>query len=193
MFGATGSIDGHEMMGELGLGLCSFSIGTSMEHLAERVDKYRAGMARCETPVAAYKNDHVVAFTMVNCAPKKQDSYAAARDAYEWYARRSADTIGDLSDWVESRSGELGTYGYTDKIRTAARSGSKEVALNFDAMMGRNSVIAGDPDEIVERAKQYEAAGVDQLLCLLDPHDIPQENILQTIELVGKHVIPEFS
>jgi len=117
----------------------------------------------------------------------------AARDAYEWYARRSADTIGDLSDWVESRSGELGTYGYTDKIRTAARSGSKEVALNFDAMMGRNSVIAGDPDEIVERAKQYEAAGVDQLLCLLDPHDIPQENILQTIELVGEHVIPEFS
>jgi hypothetical protein len=51
MFGATGSIDGHEMMGELGLGLCSFSIGTSMEHLAERVDKYRAGMARSETPV----------------------------------------------------------------------------------------------------------------------------------------------
>jgi alkanesulfonate monooxygenase SsuD/methylene tetrahydromethanopterin reductase-like flavin-dependent oxidoreductase (luciferase family) len=193
MFGATGSIDGHEMMGELGLGLCSFSIGTSMEHLAERVDKYRAGMARCETPIASFKNDHVVAFTMVNCAPKKEDSYAAARDAYEWYARASADMITDLSDWIEGRSGELGTYAYTDKIRTAARSGSKEVALSFDAMLGKNSVIAGDPDEIVERAKQYEAAGVDQLLCLLDPHDMPHENVMQTIELMGKHVLPEFS
>jgi alkanesulfonate monooxygenase SsuD/methylene tetrahydromethanopterin reductase-like flavin-dependent oxidoreductase (luciferase family) len=149
-------------------------------------------MARCETPITSFKNDHVVAFTMVNCAPKKEDSYAASRDAYEWYARSSADMISGLSDWVEERSGELGTFGYTDKIRTAARSGSKEVALNFDAMMGKNSVIAGDPDEIIQRAKQYEEAGVDQLLCLLDPHDMPHENILQTIELLGKYVLPEF-
>jgi alkanesulfonate monooxygenase SsuD/methylene tetrahydromethanopterin reductase-like flavin-dependent oxidoreductase (luciferase family) len=193
VFGATGSVDGHEMMGELGLGLCSFSIGTSMEHLAERIDKYRAGIKRCGTPLASFTNEHVVAFTMVNCAPKAADSYVAARDAYEWYARASADTIGDFSDWVEGRSGDLGTYGYTDKIRTAARSGSKEVSLNFDAMMGKNSVIAGDPDEIIERARQYEQAGVDQLLCLLNPHDIPHQNALQTIELLGKYVIPEFS
>ena len=151
-----------------------------------------AGFLRCETPLAAFKNEHVVAFTMVNCAPKKDDSYAVARGAYEWYARASADSISDLSDWVESRSGDLGTYSYTDKIRTAARSGSKEVALNFDAMMGKNSVISGDPDEVIERARQYEAAGVDQLLCLLNPHDIPHASIMQTIELMGKYVLPEF-
>jgi alkanesulfonate monooxygenase SsuD/methylene tetrahydromethanopterin reductase-like flavin-dependent oxidoreductase (luciferase family) len=193
LFGATGSIDGHEMMGELGLGLCSFSIGTSMDHLAERIDKYRAGLRRCGTPLGAYVNPHAVAFTMVNCAPRKQDSYLAARDAYEWYARASADSLGELSDWVESASGSLGTYSYTDKIRRAARSGSREVSLSFDAMMGKNSVIAGDPDEIVERARQYEAAGVDELLCLMNPHDISNENVLQSIELMGKHVLPEFN
>lgn len=193
MFGATGSIDGHEMMGELGLGLCSFSIGTSMEHLAERVDKYRAGIKRCGTPIASYVNEQVVAFTMVNCAPTKAEAYAASRDAYEWYARASADSLADLSDWVEGTDGNLGTFSYTDKIRTAARSGSKEVALNFDAMMGKNSVIAGDPDEIIERARLYEQAGVDQLLCLMNPHDIPHASVMQTIELMGKYVIPEFS
>jgi alkanesulfonate monooxygenase SsuD/methylene tetrahydromethanopterin reductase-like flavin-dependent oxidoreductase (luciferase family) len=192
MFAATGSIDGHEMMGELGLGLCSFSIGTSMEHLAERVDKYRAGFRRCETPLASFKNEHVVAFTMVNCAARKEDSYAASRDAYEWYARASADSLTELSDWVEGRSGDLGTYSYTDKIRTAVRGGSKEVALSFDAMMGKNSVISGDPDEVILRARQYEQAGVDQLLCLMNPHDIPHENVMQTIELMGKYVLPEF-
>jgi alkanesulfonate monooxygenase SsuD/methylene tetrahydromethanopterin reductase-like flavin-dependent oxidoreductase (luciferase family) len=192
IFGATGSVDGHEMMGELGLGLCSFSIGTSMEHLAERVEKYRAGSRRCGTPIGAFKNEHVVAFTMVNCAPTSKDSYAAARDAYEWYARASADSLSDLSDWVEGKSGDLGTYSYTDKIRTAARSGSKEVALNFDAMLGKNSVVAGDPDEVVGRFRQYQEAGVDQLLCLMNPHDIPHANVMQTIELLGKHVLPEF-
>ena len=163
-----------------------------MEHLSERLDKYRAGIKRCGTPIAGFVNDQTVAFTMVNCAPKKEDSYAAARDSYEWYARASADSLGDLSDWVEGKSGNLGTYSYTDKIRTAARSGSKEVALNFDAMMGKNSVIAGDPDEVIERAKQYEAAGVDQLLCLMNPHDVSNENILQTIKLMGQYVLPEF-
>jgi alkanesulfonate monooxygenase SsuD/methylene tetrahydromethanopterin reductase-like flavin-dependent oxidoreductase (luciferase family) len=191
-FGATGSIDGHEMMGELGLGLCSFSIGTSMEHLAERIEKYRAGFRRCGTPIAAFKNEHTVAFTMVNCAEKRADSYEVARTPYEWYAHASADSISELSDWVERRSGNLGTYGYTDKIRTAARSGSKEVSLNFDAMMGKNSVIAGDPDEVIERARKYEEAGVDQLLCLMNPHDIPHDKVMQTIELMGKYVLPEF-
>jgi alkanesulfonate monooxygenase SsuD/methylene tetrahydromethanopterin reductase-like flavin-dependent oxidoreductase (luciferase family) len=192
IFGATGSIDGHEMMGELGLGLCSFSIGTSMEHLSERIDKYRAGIARCGEPIGKFVNNQAVAFTMVNCAPNKEDSYAAARASYEWYARASADNLSELSDWVEGESGNLGTFSYTDKIRTATRTGSKEVALNFDAMMGKNSVIAGDPDEVIARARQYEAAGVDQLLCLMNPHDIPNENILQTIEMMGKYVLPEF-
>jgi alkanesulfonate monooxygenase SsuD/methylene tetrahydromethanopterin reductase-like flavin-dependent oxidoreductase (luciferase family) len=192
MFGATGSIDGHEMMGELGLGLCSFSIGTSMEHLDERIQRYRKGSAHCTTPIGAFQNKEAVAFTMVNCAPDKKDSYAAARNAYEWYARASADSLGELSDWVEGESGELGTFAYTDKIRKAARGGSKEVSLNFEAMMGKNSVIAGDPDEVIRRAKQYEEAGVDQLLCLMNPHDIPNENVLQTIELMGKYVLPEF-
>jgi alkanesulfonate monooxygenase SsuD/methylene tetrahydromethanopterin reductase-like flavin-dependent oxidoreductase (luciferase family) len=192
MFGATGSIDGHEMMGELGLGLCSFSIGTSMEHLADRVDRYRAGFRRCTDPIAAFKNEHVVAFTMVNCADRAEDSYDAARHSYEWYARASADSISELSDWVEERSGNLGTFNYTDKIRAATRKGSKEVSLNFDAMMAKNSVIAGDPDEVIRRARQYEEAGVDQLLCLMNPHNIPHDKVLRTIELLGKYVLPEF-
>ena len=40
--------------------------------------------------------------------------------------------------------------------------------------------------------KRYEAAGVDLLLCLVNPYKIPHEKVMQTIELMGKHVIPEF-
>ena len=122
-----------------------------MEHLHQRIEKYRAGSARCSTPIGAYQNQETVAFTMVNCAANKQDSYRASHDAYEWYARASADSISELSDWVETESGELGTFAYTDKIRKATRGGSKEVSLNFEAMMGKNSVIAGDPDEVIEQ------------------------------------------
>ena len=50
----------------------------------------------------------------------------------------------------------------------------------------------GPPDQVVETAKEYERAGVDLLLCLINPYKIPHEQAMQTIELMGKHVLPEF-
>ena len=40
--------------------------------------------------------------------------------------------------------------------------------------------------------KRYEAVGCDLLLCLVNPYKIPHEKVMQSIELIGKHVIPEF-
>ena len=33
-------------------------------------------------------------------------------------------------------------------------------------------------------------AGIDQLLCLLNPYKIPHKSVLHSVELLGKHVIP---
>jgi alkanesulfonate monooxygenase SsuD/methylene tetrahydromethanopterin reductase-like flavin-dependent oxidoreductase (luciferase family) len=193
VFAATGSLDGHAMIGELGLGLCSFSIGTSMDDLTERIDTYRAAIARCTTPLGAFTNNHAVAFTMVNCAPVAADSYAVARDSYEWYARRNGELLGEMTDWLDAGTGDLGTFGYLDRLRVASASGRAEIARSFERMMRHNSVIAGDPDEVLARAKQYEAAGVDQLLCLMNPRAIPHDKVLQTIELMARHVLPAFA
>jgi hypothetical protein len=37
-----------------------------------------------------------------------------------------------------------------------------------------------------------ENAGVDLLLCLVNPHKIPHEKVMQTIERMGAEVIPAF-
>ena len=50
----------------------------------------------------------------------------------------------------------------------------------------------GTVDDCIETCRRYEAAGVDQLLCLVNPYKIPHEQVMQTIELMGTHVIPEF-
>jgi len=52
--------------------------------------------------------------------------------------------------------------------------------------------VAGAPDEVVERCKAYEATGAGLLLCLVNPYKIPHEQVMKTIELMGKYVIPEF-
>jgi alkanesulfonate monooxygenase SsuD/methylene tetrahydromethanopterin reductase-like flavin-dependent oxidoreductase (luciferase family) len=73
VWGATGSEDGHRMMGQLGLGLLSFSVGTPPEELARRVAIYREGLASCTKPIGATINPRAACFTMVNCAHKRED------------------------------------------------------------------------------------------------------------------------
>ena len=53
--------------------------------------------------------------------------------------------------------------------------------------------MVGDPAECIETLKRYEAAGCDLLLCLVNPYNIPHEQVMQSIELLGKEVIPAFS
>jgi alkanesulfonate monooxygenase SsuD/methylene tetrahydromethanopterin reductase-like flavin-dependent oxidoreductase (luciferase family) len=55
------------------------------------------------------------------------------------------------------------------------------------------AVIAGDPSEVVERCKKYQETGADRLLCLVNPYDISHEQVMQTIELMGRHVLPAFA
>ncbi len=55
-----------------------------------------------------------------------------------------------------------------------------------------NACVCGTPDEAIDMCKRYEAAGVDLLLCLVNPYKIPHDKVMQTIELMGKHVIPQF-
>ena len=58
--------------------------------------------------------------------------------------------------------------------------------------MYRVSIEKVTKEDVTRVAKEYEAAGVDMLLCLINPWDISHEDCMQTIELMGKYVIPEF-
>jgi len=193
VWGATGSPDGHRMMGELGLGLLSFSVGTPPEELKERIDIYRAGLAACKKPLGAVVNDRAACFTMVNCAPTRKESYEASRESFAWYARTSAELVSSVPLWLEEMKAEAdGTYDYLDAARQAVEQRLHELA-SLDALLAMNAVIAGDPDEVVERCRAYEATGADLLLCLVNPYKIPHEQVMQTIELMGKYVIPELT
>lgn len=192
VWGATGSEDGHRMMGELGLGLLSFSVGTPPEELKQRVDIYRAASARCTKPIGAFKNDQAACFTLVNCAPTKEESYSISKESFEWYPKRSAELVASLPMWLREMESGLGSYEYLEAAEEIVKQGAHQL-LTFDYLREANACIVGDPDEVVERCRAYEATGCDLLLCLVNPYKIPHEKVMQTIELMGRHVIPEFA
>jgi alkanesulfonate monooxygenase SsuD/methylene tetrahydromethanopterin reductase-like flavin-dependent oxidoreductase (luciferase family) len=64
--------------------------------------------------------------------------------------------------------------------------------LTMDYLWDSGAAVVGDPERCIEIAKRYQKVGCDLLMCLFNPYKIPHEAVMKSIELMGKHVIPEF-
>ncbi len=189
LWGATSSPEGHKEIGRHGLGLCSFTVGVPPEDLTDRLHLYREGLAECTQPVGKFKNEQAATFTMVHCAATNEEAFANAEESFPWYVRTAVSLIGGLADWMAGK--DLGSYSYAEQLKMMADSGGLD-HITFDFIKDTGSAVVGDPDRCIEVAKRYEAAGCDLLLCLVNPHKIPHEKVMQSIELMGKHVLPAF-
>jgi alkanesulfonate monooxygenase SsuD/methylene tetrahydromethanopterin reductase-like flavin-dependent oxidoreductase (luciferase family) len=59
-------------------------------------------------------------------------------------------------------------------------------------LVDSKAVVVGNPDDVIETFKAYEATGCDLVFCLFNPYNVPHDKVMQTIELMGRHVLPEF-
>ena len=71
---------------------------------------------------------------------------------------------------------------------------AQKIWEEFDAstMAERGIIVAGDPDSCIKAAKLHEATGVDQLQFLMATETIGHKDVMKSIEMFGKHVIPSF-
>ncbi len=51
---------------------------------------YREGLAECTQPVGKFVNDQAATFTMVHCAPTKEEAYEVAAESCAWYVSYGA-------------------------------------------------------------------------------------------------------
>jgi alkanesulfonate monooxygenase SsuD/methylene tetrahydromethanopterin reductase-like flavin-dependent oxidoreductase (luciferase family) len=191
LWGATSSDDGHREVGSLGLGLCSFAVGVPPEEVKRKIDIYREAVAGCTTPLGAYVHDNAATFTMTLCDTDRQRAHDTARRSFEWYPKAGARQIASVADWMAEQQRDLGNYGYAADLRNIDDQGLLD-ELRLDHLVDSGAVALGTPDDCVEAIRRYEEAGVDTLLCLVNPYDIPHEAVMRTIELMGTEVLPNF-
>ena len=176
----------------MGLGLCSFAVGVSPEEVKQKVDVYRAAAAGCTEPLASYVHNEAATFTMALCSSSREKAMELARESFEWYPKVGARQIATVSEWMAERNEELGTYSYAADMKSIDDDGSLDL-LSLEYLVDVNACVLGTPDECVEMCRRYEEAGIDLLLCLVNPYRIPHEAVLETIELMGTQVIPQFA
>lgn len=191
LWGATSSDDGHRQIGSLGLGLCSFAVGVPPETVKEKIGIYRDAIAGCTQPIGKFVNNRAATFTMTCCAPDRQEALDSAAESFEWYPRKGATIIGELAAYMAERNQDLGNYAYAGSMHQHAESGDLS-HLTIDYLTSTGACVLGTPEECLEACRRYEEAGVDLLLCLVNPYKIPHETVMQTIELMGTEVIPKF-
>lgn len=170
---AAGNPSSYAMAARKGLGVLGFSVGT-LEELDPVLRAYKKEIPNAE-PVGAYVNDNVMVTSAAFVAPDRDVAYRRAEHSLLGYLQSNVYRYHDTfprPDWVPawpdlipSPSGEL--------LEVASQSG----------------MIVGDPDDAVEQCRRWEAAGVDQLV--FGTGASTQEEMLETIRLVGEHVIPK--
>ena len=71
---------------------------------------------------------------------------------------------------------------------------AQKIWEEFDAetLANRGVIVAGDPEHCIEAVKIHEATGVDQLQFLMATETVGHEDVMKSIEMFGKHVIPAF-
>ena len=90
---------------------------------------------------------------------------------------------------VESSNGGAAQFDLSGGSALAQRIWEE---FDADTMADRAIIVAGDPESCIKAAKIHEATGVDQLQFLMATETVGHDQVMKSIEMFGKHVIPEF-
>ena len=162
--------------GSLGLGVIGFSIG-SIDSMGPKIASYKEAIATAD-PVGEYVNDNAMVTNVMVCLEDGDKARQVATDmgttrlhagVYRYHT--TFPKPDHIPDWPEV---------LPDPTR-------EEIELGIDG----GYLLCGDPDEVAEQMKRYEACGADQLV-FSTPIDMPQEVALESIRLFGEHVLPKF-
>ncbi|MFZ3496271.1 LLM class flavin-dependent oxidoreductase [Streptomyces sp. 5.8] len=173
-----------EVAGGHGLGLLSFSIMQPLEAMAAQVAAYRAAAAT-PSPLTDVTTDRVAAYTLVHATPPRTAPGPRVWDSVAWWYSNLAQftlewELPHLSPEERER---------TFPLLTPILEGNVPVREFSDGDM----ILIGDAETIVTKAKRYADLGVDQLICYVQWGYLEHREILRTLEILGKEVIPELA
>ena len=176
---AASSVPTCRTAGELGIGLMIFDLCLGWEYLQQQIDAYKAGLAAAN-PLCGQVNSTLGVLALsayCGATPKK-----AKEEAGDWIMRMHRNvTAGHTA--LSKRSPD---YGYMAKMFDL----EKHVGdLDF-IKESTPSFLLGTPDDFIERIQKLEKMGVDEIILHIDA--VGHENLMKSIDLIGRYVIPEF-
>lgn len=209
------SPDSFKRAGEMGVGVLGTTLFAPVDTFADMLTGYRHAIAESDVPNA---NNQAGVFTFVHARKSTREAIesGAPRSAL-WYVS-SAPKVFKVPREIFYRS----IRGQTDPRSapsTAALAEAEEpdpkdvqdpnpvVALMkrefvgehicneeiYETLKDLDSFIIGDIETCRRKMARYREIGVDRLMCLLQMGEVPQRDILASIECIGAELIDSFA
>ncbi len=173
MWYAAGNTTSYAMAARKGLGVLGFSVG-AIDELAPVMEAYKKEISNAE-PVGAFVNDNIMVTSTAFVSEDRETAFQSALNSSLSYLQsnvfRYHDTV-PSPEWAPA---------WPEVIPNPTRE-----EIDYMASTG---LIVGTPDDALETCRKWEAAGADQLVFGVGM--TTQEEMLETIRLMGEHVIPK--
>jgi alkanesulfonate monooxygenase SsuD/methylene tetrahydromethanopterin reductase-like flavin-dependent oxidoreductase (luciferase family) len=177
---AAVSADSFGAAGKRGLNLlCAPVFGFYGKAAALMVKRYHDGLRLAKNPSAPRD---IGALCMVYCGETEEQARRDFTGPVLWMYRTLAKYIAPPAGQQPAESYEL-----YEQIRGICAS------VNWDELKAAGAVICGDRDQCIEQiAALQERLGATQLLCWTRLGGLDSGKVMNSMELMSKHVIPHF-
>lgn len=162
-----------------GLGVWATASDRGWKYLEGVASIYKAGVAEAAA-AGRHVNNSCAVVASAHCAPTTEIALRESADALVGSRKLSTTAYGKLARTSKD-------YAYMQQIAdiVAEKGSDLDYMLNESA-----SLVIGDPDDFIRNVEKYRAVGVDEVWFRID--SLPHEKLMQSIELIGRYVIPRF-
>ena len=175
--------------GELGLGCLAMS-GGGPDRLKQLIQAYRNSI-RTAQPVGKLIHDRVSISTLAICAESRQKAQERGAEILDWY--RHQQSLRDVRVWQEQNPSNVpDDYQWHYQRSTGTDSPKRDDSSSLDQIKSGRYCI-GNPDDCLRYLEQYSPTGVDEIMPLFQVGPISHQEVMETLRLFGKHVIPQLT
>jgi alkanesulfonate monooxygenase SsuD/methylene tetrahydromethanopterin reductase-like flavin-dependent oxidoreductase (luciferase family) len=174
--------DSYQLAGDRGLGVLSFSL--NFDGVKGALEAYRKSFANRSDQVPKIPNEAFASLVICHVAENREEE-AIGIEGARWFMHNVAKLFQPLMT-----KNKLYSYEYLRNLM-AVDLDPKDIP---DAQLKQHPmVVVGNPDEVIRKFDSFEKAGIDQAICFKQAGRIPHQNIMKSLRLMAKHVLPQFN
>ncbi len=176
--------------GELGLGALVGSEG-GLEKVRTTVELYRNTLNRAE-PAAGMINNHTALMTAGYCHEDPGMVSTRGAELVQWYMDQQRERARLVWRGVDPATVPPDYQGYYERDMRLASGPHPGDSRAEDVLEQGRSFWVGTPDQCIQFVEDYEAMGIEQVFSLSAIGPASHEEVMNTIRVIGDHVIPHF-
>jgi alkanesulfonate monooxygenase SsuD/methylene tetrahydromethanopterin reductase-like flavin-dependent oxidoreductase (luciferase family) len=178
----------------LGIGAMGFGFETPAE-VGDRIERYWELIRATKRPIGLAMNPAVATLGNMFCAPTNEEAIQKGLSGAQFF--------GFVFGWIHGHQhhGRDNVYREFRRRRDAASAEQQEAATALEPeeegarilyRMGRQGLFMGSPEFIRANLRGFEAAHLDVALLFTQQGDRKHEDIMASLELFAREVMPEF-